>query len=67
MATNFGLSMGLDEKTNNEAIQSMGAFTLLNRVALPEEIAKLAIFLASDDAVNITGAIMMNDAGFSIK
>lgn len=67
MATNFGLSLGLDEKTNNETIQSMGAFTLLNRVALPEEIAKLAIFLASDDAVNITGAIMMSDAGFSLK
>ena len=36
------------------------------RVALPEEIAELAIFLASDAANNIVGEVIVCDGGESL-
>lgn len=40
---------------------------LLGRMAQPEEIAKVALFLVSDDASFITGAIIVADGGETIK
>lgn len=40
---------------------------LLGRMAKPEEIAKTAVFLLSDDASFITGAIIVADGGETIK
>ena len=40
---------------------------LLNRIALPEEIAKAALFLVSDDSSFMTGSIVVVDSGDSIK
>ena len=37
--------------------------TLLKFVAQPDDIANLASFLASDDARNITGSIVVSDTG----
>lgn len=37
--------------------------TLLNMATEPIEIANLASFLASDDARNITGSIIVSDTG----
>ena len=37
--------------------------TLLNMAAEPIEIANLASFIASDDARNITGSIIVSDTG----
>lgn len=38
----------------------------LGRLAQPEEIAKVALFLVSDDAAYITGAVLPVDGGMSI-
>lgn len=40
---------------------------LLERVANPEEIAPLVMFLASDDASYITGSDFLIDGGYSLK
>jgi len=39
----------------------------LDFVAYPVEIANLASFLASDDAANITGSIIVSDTGVLVK
>jgi NAD(P)-dependent dehydrogenase (short-subunit alcohol dehydrogenase family) len=41
--------------------------TLLGREQTPEDIGRLAAFLASDDAVNITGQIISVDGGATLK
>lgn len=40
---------------------------LLGRMAAPEEIAKVALFLVSDDASFVTGAVIVADGGETIK
>ena len=40
---------------------------LLGRMASPEEIAKVALFLVSDDASFITGSVIVADGGEIIK
>jgi NAD(P)-dependent dehydrogenase (short-subunit alcohol dehydrogenase family) len=41
------------------------AFALLPPIALPEQLAASITFLLSDDATNITGAILPSDGGWS--
>jgi 3-oxoacyl-[acyl-carrier protein] reductase len=41
--------------------------SLLGRIGLPEEIAKMALFLASDDASFATGAPFVVDAGWTVS
>ncbi|CAK1590630.1 unnamed protein product [Parnassius mnemosyne] len=43
------------------------AFTALNRVSEPEEIADLIMFIASDKARGITGSNYISDNGFLVK
>ena len=40
--------------------------TALNRIAQPEEIAELAVFLASDEAAYVTGQTIPVDGGYTI-
>lgn len=47
-------------------IQSMNDKTPLGRVGSPEEVAKAYLFLASDDASFVTGAVLSVDGGVSI-
>jgi NAD(P)-dependent dehydrogenase (short-subunit alcohol dehydrogenase family) len=42
-----------------------GGSHALGRIGQPEEVARLVVFLASDDASFITGAAMTVDGGFS--
>lgn len=49
----------------NEA--ALKAFTALGRVGKAEEIANVAVFLLSDDAVNMTGSIVLAEAGVMVK
>jgi len=39
----------------------------LKRLAQPEELARAALFLASDDASFMTGSAMLVDGGISIN
>lgn len=39
----------------------------LGRMAAPSEVAALVVFLASDDAIHITGSAYAIDAGYSIR
>lgn len=52
-----------DEKSWNEMISKIP----LKRVAKPEEVAKVALFLASDETSYVTGATYTIDGGFSAK
>ena len=47
--------------TSNELINKMG---VLGRMARPEEMAQMALFLASDESSFATGADFINDAGW---
>lgn len=46
-----------------QAVQQAAAKTLLNRLGTPEDIAKLALFLVSEDASWITGSTINIDGG----
>ncbi|MGW9684146.1 SDR family NAD(P)-dependent oxidoreductase [Flagellimonas sp. 2504JD1-5] len=46
-----------------EAVQNAAKATLLQRLGTPEDIAKLALFLISDDSSWITGTAMTIDGG----
>jgi len=48
--------------TSNELIDRMG---VLGRMAEPEEMARMALFLASDEASFATGSTFNNDGGWS--
>ena len=56
IAANYG---GIDG-----ANQVMGSRTALGRVALPEEIAAAALFLASDEAAYVTGTDLLVDGWY---
>ena len=48
---------------NAEYLEKRIAETLVGRIGKPEDIAKLALYLASDESSFITGAIMVADGG----
>jgi NAD(P)-dependent dehydrogenase (short-subunit alcohol dehydrogenase family) len=56
-----GVKEELAQMEADEADRS--AATLVNRMGRPEEIAKLALFLASDDAAYLAGTIIPADGG----
>jgi 3-oxoacyl-[acyl-carrier protein] reductase len=52
---------------NEETFNRINNGTVLGRIAKPEEIAPLVMFLASDEASYITGSDFLADGGYSIK
>jgi 3-oxoacyl-[acyl-carrier protein] reductase len=52
---------------NKETFKRINEGTLLGRMAKPEEIAPLVMFLASDEASYITGSEILIDGGYMLK
>lgn len=50
----------------DKIIQAMNDKTPLGRIGTPEEVAKAYLFLASDDASYVTGAVLSVDGGVTI-
>ena len=62
----LAVSMGV-AKSAEEARRFTENLHILRRVASAEEIARAALFLASDDAAFMTGAEMVVDGGMSAR
>jgi NAD(P)-dependent dehydrogenase (short-subunit alcohol dehydrogenase family) len=52
---------------NAEGAKQMGQMVPLGRLAEPEDIARAALFLASDDADYITGVVLPVDGGWQVS
>lgn len=52
---------------NEETFNRINNGTILGRIAKPDEIAPLVMFLASEEASYITGSDFLADGGYSIK
>ena len=52
---------------NQDTFDRINNGTVLGRIAKPDEIAPLVMFLASDSARYITGSEFLADGGYSIK
>lgn len=52
---------------NQDTFDRINNGTILGRIAKPEEIAPLVMFLASGDASYITGTAFLADGGYAIK
>jgi NAD(P)-dependent dehydrogenase (short-subunit alcohol dehydrogenase family) len=59
------LEQGLLPDDAPAAKQTMVASIPMNRYGTPEEIARVMLFLASDDSAWITGSVYMADGGFT--
>jgi NAD(P)-dependent dehydrogenase (short-subunit alcohol dehydrogenase family) len=52
-------------KDMDEARKMMGPKHLLGRLGLPEEIARAALYLASDASAFMTGSDLLIDGGYT--
>ncbi len=54
---------GKNEKEIKKIFESRSSKTILRRIGIPEEIASIALFLASEEASFITGQVIVADGG----
>ncbi len=52
-------------QANPAVFETLGRLNPLGRIAHPDEIANVALFLASDEASFVTGAVLMVDGGLT--
>ncbi len=57
----------LPEKEKKQVLESMASLQPLGRIGTPENIAKAAYFLGSDDSAWTTGSVLSVDGGINIK
>lgn len=60
------VSTDMTEKLNDKQKEAVISQVPLNRIAAPEEIAKAAIFLASEDSDYVTGQVLAVDGGLTM-
>ncbi|XP_075980225.1 3-oxoacyl-[acyl-carrier-protein] reductase FabG-like [Anticarsia gemmatalis] len=65
--TNFIERATLDEEERDKLLDKINKTTALGKVADPEEIADIVLFLASDTAKSITGSTYVIDNGLLLK
>jgi NAD(P)-dependent dehydrogenase (short-subunit alcohol dehydrogenase family) len=58
-------NLGKTEEERKKLLESFAAATVLGRVGTPDEIGKVAVFLASDDSSYITGIELFVDGGLA--
>lgn len=56
----------LNEKLPPELIDTVKAMTPMARIADPDEVARVALFLASDDSSFVTGESIVVDGGYTL-
>ena len=61
--TDFLRSRNVDKEGRDRFYEEAEPNSLMKRIGRPEDIANLVSFLVSDDAMNITGSIMVSDSG----
>ena len=50
----------------NKAGDKIARFIPMRRIGTPEDVARVAVFLASDDSAYITGQVLTVDGGLSL-
>jgi NAD(P)-dependent dehydrogenase (short-subunit alcohol dehydrogenase family) len=61
------LSSERSEPVTEEILQRIASTVPMQRLADPVEIARVVLFLASDDASYMTGAMVNVDAGYTAR
>jgi 3-oxoacyl-[acyl-carrier protein] reductase len=49
-----------------EVLEDAEKVSLLGRIAEPEDVANVVVFLCSDEARHITGQVILVDGGFTL-
>ena len=65
--TPIGRALGLTAEQSMHMYDGLIPKTLMGRIGNAQNIADHIVFLLSEDAVNITGSIQVNDSGLLLK
>lgn len=65
IAPGFTITPGVRAVWSDEALDEMVEHHMVRRLGEPDDVANLALFLASSDSAHITGQVIKIDGGFS--